>query len=519
MNNKVNLIDCTLRDGGYYNNWNFSKNLIDNYLRKISKTQINNIEIGFLTIPEDKNKGFTANCNKNFFKQVLIPKNINCGIMINGSDLIGNKLSSLEIYKNLKQIDKKNIKFIRFACHFYEVFRIKKFLNFLKKRGFKIFVNIMQISEIKKIQIKKICNDLKFNCDVVYIADSLGALNKNSTRKILNDFKKYINKPLGVHTHDNMGKALENSIIAHKTGAKWIDGTIQGMGRGPGNVKTEDLIEYFYKKNSETYREINDLSKIFKILKKKYKWGTNIYYSLSGKYRIHPTYIQMLLSDSRYKSFHFKKIIKNLKTLNAKKYNPNTLFLAMNFFDSHNKKYITDNVKFKFKKNVIIFGNGKSLKDKINKDIFLNSTKILINRSNYISEKKVDLLAFCHPLRLITDINLIKDKNKIILLPYHTIPKLIKNKIKNQNLINFDLKLGLNIKINKNYITIPKPLTLIYTLGFLISRGVKKVFLAGFDGFDLDDPFKDETQTYINKLKRITNKLKIISLTKTKYKF
>ena len=51
-------------------------------------------------------------------------------------------------------------------------------------------------------------------------------------------------------------------------------------------------------------------------------------------------------------------------------------------------------------------------------------------------------------------------------------------------------------------------MTLIYTLGFLISRGVKKVFLAGFDGFDLDDPFKDETQTYINKLKRITNKLK-----------
>ena len=28
-----------------------------------------------------------------------------------------------------------------------------------------------------------------------------------------------------------MGKALENSIIAYKTGAKWIDGTIQGMGR------------------------------------------------------------------------------------------------------------------------------------------------------------------------------------------------------------------------------------------------------------------------------------------------
>ena len=67
----------------------------------------------------------------------------------------------------------------------------------------------------------------------------------------------------------------------------------------------------------------------------------------------------MLLSDSRYKSFHFKKIIKNLKTLNAKKYNPNTLFLAMNFFDSHNKKYITDNVKFKFQKKCNYFWKWK----------------------------------------------------------------------------------------------------------------------------------------------------------------
>ena len=47
MDTEVQLIDCTLRDGGYYNNWNFSKSFIQKYLNILSKTEITNIEIGF----------------------------------------------------------------------------------------------------------------------------------------------------------------------------------------------------------------------------------------------------------------------------------------------------------------------------------------------------------------------------------------------------------------------------------------------------------------------------------------
>ena len=69
MNDKtiVNMLDCTFRDGGYYNNWNFSKKLLNNYLHLMSKTDIKNVEIGFLTLPLDDKKGFTANCDHNFF--------------------------------------------------------------------------------------------------------------------------------------------------------------------------------------------------------------------------------------------------------------------------------------------------------------------------------------------------------------------------------------------------------------------------------------------------------------------
>ena len=521
MKNIPELLDCTFRDGGYYNNWNFNKSLIQKYLNLISKTKINNIEIGFLSIPNLNNKGLTANCDGNFFKKIKVPKNINCGIMINASDLISNKLKSSQVYKILNRINKKNVKFIRIACHIHEIAKIKNYFSFLKKRKFQIFLNIMQISEVTREQIKFICKEYKNLCDVICIADSLGSLNKKSTQTILSYFKKHTNLPLGIHAHDNTGKALENTITAYKNGAVWIDSTIQGMGRGPGNVKTEDLINYFYKKKSNTDKNIKKISEKFSILKKKYKWGTNKYYYLSGLYKVHPTYVQMLLSDNRYNNFNYEEIIKNLRKQNSTKFDPNELYLAMNFY--RNKKINCKNKlsKIQFKKNIIIFGNGMSLKNKkiLNKKLFLNSTTVVINRSNYIKKNLIDLRVYCHPLRVITDINYLKEKKCKFLMPYYSFPKIIQKKILKKNVINFDLNLGLKFNLDKKKVTMPKPLGLIYALSYFISLGFKKVYIAGFDGFDLDDPFHDETQEYIFVIKKMFPNFKIISLTDTKLKF
>ena len=41
----INILDCTLRDGGYYNNWDFRKRDIQRYLDEISKTGIKFVEL------------------------------------------------------------------------------------------------------------------------------------------------------------------------------------------------------------------------------------------------------------------------------------------------------------------------------------------------------------------------------------------------------------------------------------------------------------------------------------------
>ena len=50
MKKKIVLLDCTLRDGGYYNNWDFSKNLISKYLKSMAASGVEFAEIGFRSL-------------------------------------------------------------------------------------------------------------------------------------------------------------------------------------------------------------------------------------------------------------------------------------------------------------------------------------------------------------------------------------------------------------------------------------------------------------------------------------
>ena len=72
---------------------------------------------------------------------------------------------------------------------------------------------------------------------ILYFADSLGSLKPKDIRMIVSQIKKNWKGEIGIHTHDNLGKALDNTLEAIKLGVTWVDSTVTGMGRGPGNSK------------------------------------------------------------------------------------------------------------------------------------------------------------------------------------------------------------------------------------------------------------------------------------------
>ena len=50
MDHKSRILDCTLRDGGYYNKWNFSRTFLRDYLKLMSIYKVDWVEIGFRKI-------------------------------------------------------------------------------------------------------------------------------------------------------------------------------------------------------------------------------------------------------------------------------------------------------------------------------------------------------------------------------------------------------------------------------------------------------------------------------------
>ncbi len=524
--NFINL-DCTFRDGGYHNNWNFKKPLIDKYLKCMSKLKINFIELGFRFLNKDKSRGETAYTEEKFINQLNIPKNLIIGVMINAGDFL-NHAEPIESIcnKTFPKITTSKIKFVRIACHFNEIFKISKIISWLKRRNITVAVNLMQISEIKNKQIESVCKFISNReIDIFYIADSLGCMRPKDINNVFKEIKKFWKGELGIHAHDNLHFALKNTILANKFhGVNWLDSTVLGMGRGPGNLRTEDIIDYSkFKKNKYLIKKL--IKENFSPLKKKYKWGSNLYYRLAAKFKIHPTYIQEMLTDKRYKKNNYLQIIKNLSRNDSTKFNPFKLISPQNVYIKDpigkNNPYVDI-----AKKNVLIIGAGNSAKHSKKKiENFIKENDIYVislNTNQNIDENLIDLRVASHPFRISSDVFLHSKIKTKLAIPASMLPKKIFDKLKGKKKI-MDYGLSINMKnkiiIKKNYCILPNALAISYSLAIAVAGKSSKIFLAGFDGYKVDDSKNDETQLSLSLFRKKFDKLKISFLTPTKYNF
>ncbi|OUL44148.1 hypothetical protein B0W81_00025, partial [Prochlorococcus sp. HOT_208_60] len=163
-----------------------------------------------------------------------------------------------------------------------------------------------QIATLSFDEIKKFSSKFKiFKPDVLFFADSTGTLKAENIDPIIKALRTSWIGDIGIHAHDNMHRALINTLEAHKQGVKWLDSTVNGLGRGPGNTKTEDIVfelRGINEKNIDFLPLIDLIQNEFSALREKFKWGSNPFYFLSGKNKIHPSYIQDMLNDNSYRN-------------------------------------------------------------------------------------------------------------------------------------------------------------------------------------------------------------------------
>lgn len=520
----IKIIDCTLRDGGYYNNWDFDPDLTKTYISALSELGIDYIEIGFRFIDNNGFKGPYAFSRDDFISNLKLPKKIKIGVMINAQDVIKHGTYKKNIEKLIPNSKLNSpISLIRFAIHYHELNEFVKTLPLIKSKGFKIGINLMQISNRDENEIKNFVRVIKkFNVDILYFADSTGSCDPNDIKKIIDLIKLDWSGPIGIHAHDNMNKALINSLTAINEGVTWIDSTILGMGRGPGNLKTEEIIlEKILNKNYNILPTIQLISKFFIPLKNKYKWGANIFYHLSGLYKIHPTYIQKMISDIRFSDIDIYSSINYLKEIKAISFNPMNIEDPKLFFSNNYEGSFLPISHFK-NKEIIIIGPGESVfKHKYPIENYIKIKKhivFVLNHTSILKESLIDYRIACNPIRLLSDHKqYIKNKTRLI-LPIRSMDLHLKNKLFNKKeILDFGVKLKKNaFNFYTNYCVLDKPLVFSYALAIAASGKVKNITLAGFDGYPDGDPRNLETKIILDRF-YAKSKIKITSITKTKH--
>ena len=446
--------------------------------------------------------------------------------MVNAADFISNK-NIIDLAKKIFKPKKKSlISLVRIACHHHEVKTIIPLVKWLKQSGYKVGVNIMQIPELSSQEIKgTVLQVKKSKADILYFADSLGSLDAIKTKKIIKNIKKNWKGSTGIHTHDNMGKALENSIEAIKNSVNWIDCTVTGMGRGPGNTQTEYLILELKKrseKNEKLIPLLNLIQNYFEPLKKKYKWGSNPFYYFAGLKSIHPSFVQGMLSDE---TFQLEDIYSNLNYLNTvggKKFSNELISLGKNFYKKV-KKGSWKPINLIKGKNVLIIGPGKtvpSYKEKIIRFIKKHKTVVFALNAIYPLPKKfINAHIVCHPLRLLSDVHKYKKFDNYLITPYSSFSSNIKSKIQSKKILDFGLQVkNKKFRFEKDYVVLPNSLAISYALGICTSGETRKIFLAGLDGYTEDSPKKFEMDELFQNYKFEKKAKNIISLTPTNYK-
>jgi 4-hydroxy 2-oxovalerate aldolase len=538
MHASIKLLDCTLRDGGYYNDWDFNPDLVADYLEAMAALKVDFVEVGLRSI---KNEGFKGECafsTDSFIDNLTIPMELTdkIGVMINGSELTSKITDSLSLEdqeaaqvttleKLFKHKSLSRVSLVRVACHVHEFEACLPASKWLHGQGYLVGFNLMQIADRTEEEITELAQKASsFPIDILYFADSMGGLNPQQVSQIISAFNNGWNGALGIHTHDNMGQAISNSLQAVSDGVTWVDSTVTGMGRGPGNAQTEYLtmaLEAYRKNTGNLTKLFGLIRKHFKPLQAQHGWGINPYYYMAGQSGIHPLYIQEMLKDSRYSDEDVLAVIDHLKLKDSNNFSLSKLEAARYFYlDKPNgtwspKKVMQDRM-------VLILGTGpgaRKYREAIEQFIEQHQPYVIgLNTQKNIREDLVNVRAACHPVRLLADCHEHIELPQPLITPASMLPQDLQEALAEKELFNFGVAINNDgFKFHEKYAELPAFLVIAYALAIATSGQANCIYLAGFDGYAAGDIRNQEMIDLFKNYSNSLGSLPIKTLTPNQY--
>lgn len=299
--NDIKVVDCTVRDGGLMNKWQFSDEFVKGVYDACVEAGVDYMEIGYLSSEkafDRKEVGPWKFCAEKDLRRIVGNKNNNL------------KLSAMADigridFDDIPLAADSSIDMIRVACYVHQMDKAIALAHHCMDKGYEVTVNLMAVSKVNEYDLDQALADLaQSRVPVVYVVDSFGSMYCESTEELVKKYQKALpGKAIGIHAHNNMQLAMSNTITALINGATYLDATLLGMGRGAGNCPVEILIAFL--KNPK-YRLLPLLKAIQEQIlpwNKKIDWGYHVPYLITGALNEHPRSAMAWMDSDRKEDF------------------------------------------------------------------------------------------------------------------------------------------------------------------------------------------------------------------------
>lgn len=531
---KLELLDCTLRDGGYINDWNFGQDTLVNVFERACASGVDFIELGFLDDrrPFDINRSImpdTADMEK-IYGGLPKGKTKLMGMIDFGTCSIDHiQPCSESILDGIRVIFKKHLREPAMA-----------FCKELKEKGYIVFSQLVSITSYEDdelLDLIRLANDVKPYA--VSMVDTYGLMHKN----ILFHYYDLLNKNLdpsiavGYHAHNNFQLGYSNCIemMERHRGCErpiLVDGTLYGMGKSAGNAPTE-LLAMYMNANFGKHYDIgmmleaidSSLMDIFKVT----PWGYTMKFFIAASNDCHPNYVSYLLDKKTLPVKSINEILKGLKGDKKLLYDKNLIeqlyleYQQNHCEDSAAYKKLTNELKGK---QILVLGPGASVVEEAEKiSDFVGVQKPVIIAINYCPTtwhpEYLFMTNYKRYIQMASSIAHNRDDYKLIATSNIT-----------RASGEFDYTLDYEALIDHNAVFMDNSFLML--LRVLSKIGVDIVYLAGFDGYSIDKETNyfsskmeydfskqkgDEINADVNRfLAEIKDKMTVHFLTHTEYK-
>ncbi len=474
---RIKILDCTLRDGGYINNWKFGKKAIGNILFNIAKSNTDIIECGFLS-----DKPYDA--ERSIFNSVeqlnsFITKDPDSDTMYVAMIAIGEKELDPSYLADAEQ---GPLDGIRLTFHPDCIDKAFKWAEVIMSKGYKLFmqpVGTTNYTDKQFLDLLERVNELKPYA--FYIVDTLGVMYKKDLLRqvILVDNNLAPEIKLGYHSHNNLQLAFSNAqaLAEYKTDRDVIiDCSVNGIGRGAGNLCSELFMDYLNKNHSAHYDVLPVLEIVEQYLAPIYidtPWGYSSAYFLSAANNCHPNYSSYLMAKHTLSMPAIGNILEQLPRESRRFFDKG---LIEGIYQSYQANAVDDMKtvgalrKEWDGKNILVLAPGRSITEK--KELILDYVKQnspYIISVNFIPDYIKSDLVFVGNGRRCRELADELDVKKTVFTSN------IKNLPEGATVVNY------SELINASYDASDSSGIMILKL--LIKASVQSVALAGYDGF------------------------------------